>query len=83
MPTYWVSNGCGALFIFSDVILDPSLDSTDAFEEWYILNEIEEKHTKSSVSCIQWGELKYKIEVVVATTPWKTEEPDYVEFKPK
>jgi len=72
MTSYWVSNGCGALFIFHNVVLDPNLDSTDAFEDWYILNNIE-KITKASPSCILWGELSQKIQEIKPDIPWETE----------
>lgn len=82
MTTLWVSNSCGALFIFSDVVLNPELDDTEAFEDWYCLNDIE-KITKVSVTNVLWGELTQTIKVIKPEVPWKTEEPDYVEFEPK
>lgn len=72
MTTYWVSNSQGGLFIFRDVILDPDLDDTFAFEEWYCTNDIE-KITQASVTNILWGELTEEIQEIKPETPWKTD----------
>ena len=69
MATYWVSNSQGGLFIFLDVILDPELESTDAFEEWYCANDIE-KITRASVTNILWGELTEEIQEITPETLW-------------
>ena len=61
----------GKLFIFKNVILDESLDGSEAFMYWYENNNIQ-KYTEADWNDISWGHLdEPKCEIVEKT--WITE----------
>ena len=74
MAIYHVHTCDGDLFIFTDVVLDPSIeDSYDAIEEWYENNRIMERYTFCSFNDITWGEMMEPVcKIITPKKPWST-----------
>jgi hypothetical protein len=73
MANYYIWTGDGKLFVFCDIHLDPEEDQVNAFEEWYIFNDID-SYTGCSFNDMDWGEVEEPtVQVITPEEPWKTE----------